>query len=118
MRPGFNAMLFAVSFPAHAQEGHLGSGHDKWHQSFYNMLQRPDGKGSCCNLTDCRPTSGRTVDGHYEVKVNGGLDFRAANQNYTSIRAGRWLSRLRTIQLQGSAGRTVLRCVGTGGLVP
>jgi hypothetical protein len=30
-----------------------------------------DGKGSCCNLTDCRPTSGRTVDGHYEVKVNG-----------------------------------------------
>ena len=25
----------------------------------------------CCNLTDCRPTSGRQVDGHYEVKVNG-----------------------------------------------
>src|SRR5262249_17981224 len=22
-------------------------------------------------LTDCRPTSGRTVDGHYEVKVSG-----------------------------------------------
>jgi hypothetical protein len=51
--------------------GHLGAGHDKWHQSFYNALQRPDGKGSCCNLTDCRPTSGRTVDDHYEVKVNG-----------------------------------------------
>src|SRR5262249_48707549 len=68
MRPGFIVLLFALS---HAQEGYLGSGHDKWHQSFYRMLQRPDGKGSCCNLTDCRPTSGRTVDGHYEVKVNG-----------------------------------------------
>ena len=71
MRPGFIVLFFALSFPAHAQEGYLGSGHDKWHQSFYRMLQRPDGKGSCCNLTDCRPTSGRTVDGHYEVKVNG-----------------------------------------------
>src|SRR5262249_29825144 len=25
----------------------------------------------CCNLTDCRPTSGKRVDDHYEVKVNG-----------------------------------------------
>jgi hypothetical protein len=64
-------LFLALSFSAYAQEGHLGSGHDKWHQSFYSSLQRPDGKGSCCNLTDCRPTSGRTVDGHYEVKVNG-----------------------------------------------
>jgi hypothetical protein len=71
MRPGFIILLFALSFAAYAQEGYLGSDHDKWHQSFYSMLQRPDGKGSCCNLTDCRPTSGRTVDGHYEVKVNG-----------------------------------------------
>ena len=73
MRPRFAVLLFAFSFSAHAQaqEGHLGAGHDKWHQSFYNALQRPDGKGSCCNLTDCRPTSGRTVDDHYEVKVNG-----------------------------------------------
>jgi hypothetical protein len=73
MRPRFAVLLFALTFSAHAQaqEGHLGAGHDKWHQSFYNALQRPDGKGSCCNLTDCRPTSGRTVDDHYEVKVNG-----------------------------------------------
>ena len=69
----FAVLLFALSFSAHpqAQEGHLGAGHAKWHQSFYNALQRPDGKGSCCNLTDCRPTSGRTVADHYEVKVNG-----------------------------------------------
>jgi hypothetical protein len=73
MRPRFAVLLFALTFSAYAQaqEGHLGAGHDKWHQSFYNALQRPDGKGSCCNLTDCRPTSGRTVDDHYEVKVNG-----------------------------------------------
>ena len=71
MRGASIVLFFALSLPVDAQEGHLGSGHDKWHQSFYNTLQRPDGKGSCCNLTDCRPTSGRSVDGHCEVKVNG-----------------------------------------------
>jgi hypothetical protein len=73
MRPRFAVLFFALTFSAHSQarEGQLGAGHDRWHQSFYNALQRPDGKGSCCNLTDCRPTSGRTVDDHYEVKVNG-----------------------------------------------
>src|SRR5215471_12213888 len=43
----------------------------KWHHGFYQTLERPDTKSPCCNLTDCRPTSGRQVDGHYEVKVNG-----------------------------------------------
>jgi hypothetical protein len=56
---------------AAAQEGYLGHGHDRWHRSFYQSLQRPDTKAPCCNLTDCRPTSGRQVDDHYEVKVNG-----------------------------------------------
>ena len=54
-----------------AQEGYLGHDHDKWHRGFYQTLERPDTKSPCCNLTDCRPTSGRQVDGHYEVKVNG-----------------------------------------------
>jgi hypothetical protein len=54
-----------------AQEGYLGHDHDKWHHGFYKTLERPDAKSPCCNLTDCRPTSGRQVDGHYEVKVNG-----------------------------------------------
>jgi hypothetical protein len=36
-----------------------------------NAIRRPDTKTSCCNLTDCRPTSGRQVDDHYEVKING-----------------------------------------------
>src|SRR5215468_3930316 len=56
---------------AAAQEGYLGHDHDKWHRSFYQMLLRPDTKTPCCNLTDCRPTSGKRVDDHYEVKVNG-----------------------------------------------
>ncbi len=66
-------LLFALfSFrEAAAQDGHLGHGHGKWHQSFYQTLVRPDTKTSCCNLTDCRPTSGRQVDDHYEVKING-----------------------------------------------
>jgi hypothetical protein len=59
------------TFAAHAQEGHAGYGHDHWHQGFYRTLQRPDAKGSCCNLTDCRPTSGRMREGRYEVKVDG-----------------------------------------------
>ena len=57
--------------PAVAQEGYFGQGHEHWHQGFYRNLERPDAKASCCNQTDCRPTSGRQVDGHYEVKVNG-----------------------------------------------
>jgi hypothetical protein len=56
---------------AGAQEGYLGHDHDKWHHNFYQTLQRPDTKTPCCNLTDCRPTSGRSVGDHYEVKVNG-----------------------------------------------
>jgi len=54
-----------------AQDGHFGRQHDKSHHSFYQTLVRPDTKTSCCNLTDCRPTSGRQVDDHYEVMVNG-----------------------------------------------
>ena len=64
-------MLCSLPIRLAAQDGKFGHDHEKWHQSFYMTLQRPDGKGSCCNLTDCRPTSGRMVDDHYEVKVNG-----------------------------------------------
>jgi hypothetical protein len=56
---------------ASAQEGHIGHGHEKWHQGFYSALQRPDGKGSCCNLFDCRPTSVRTSNGYYEIMKDG-----------------------------------------------
>src|SRR6266496_6558203 len=75
MRLILTALLLAVSFPGHAQEGYAGRGHDRWHHGFYNTLQRPDAKGSCCNLSDCRPTSGRMLDGHYEVKVDGAWIF-------------------------------------------
>ncbi len=54
-----------------AQEGYLGIGHHKWHDSFYSKLKRNDGKGSCCNLMDSRPTQSRIVGDHYEVKVDG-----------------------------------------------
>jgi hypothetical protein len=56
---------------AEAQEGYYGVGHDKWHQGFYSKLKRNDGRGSCCNLMDCRPTQSRMVGEHYEVKVDG-----------------------------------------------
>src|SRR5216684_4283609 len=45
--------------------------HDRWHEDFYLKLNRNDGKGTCCNLMDCRPTQSRMVGDHYEVKVDG-----------------------------------------------
>ncbi len=69
------ALSFALLVSAQARDshhdGHLGHGHSHWHDKFYNKLIRPDAKTSCCNLSDCRPTSGRMVNGYYEVKVNG-----------------------------------------------
>lgn len=64
------ALLLLVS-PAIAQEGHFGQDHDAWHEQFYGPLQAPDTGGACCHLADCRPTSGRQVGDHYEVKING-----------------------------------------------
>jgi hypothetical protein len=57
--------------PARAQDGHIGHGHDAWHDGFYSKLVRPDTKTSCCNLSDCRPTSIRAINGRYEIKKDG-----------------------------------------------
>src|SRR5262249_49582857 len=54
-----------------AQEGYFGHDHDNWQHGFFHALERPYTKSPCCKLPDCRHTSGRQVDGHYEVKVNG-----------------------------------------------
>jgi hypothetical protein len=64
-------LLAACSSPVKAQEGHIGHGHDKWHDLFYRHLQRNDTKTSCCNLADCRPTKARMIDDHYEVMIDG-----------------------------------------------
>jgi hypothetical protein len=66
---GALSVLLCVS--GAAQEGYYGAGHEKWHQNFYSKLKRNDGKGSCCNLMDCRPTQSRMVGDHYEVMVDG-----------------------------------------------
>ncbi len=85
------ALLF-LALPARASrytptqsgaDGNLGQGHAGWHDAFYKRLLRPDTKTSCCNLTDCRPTSGRMVEGHYEVKVNGAWVSAALKQDYS-----------------------------------
>lgn len=61
-----------MAFAATAQDnGERGVGHDQWHENFYQGLRRPGTTYSCCNLADCRPTSGRSVGDHYEVKING-----------------------------------------------
>lgn len=60
-----------LATPALAQEGYQGRGHSDGHADFYKKLVTPETKVSCCNLSDCRPTSGRAVGDHYEVKING-----------------------------------------------
>jgi hypothetical protein len=114
MRVSLTALLLAVSFPTHAQEGYAGHGHDNWHHGFYERLQRPDAKGSCCNLSDCRPTSGRMLDGRYEVKVDGAwISVPPTKIIRKSAPDG---GRLRAAQLPGATGRAVLRHPGAGGL--
>lgn len=72
-----NELVFMVGILAffvgksYAQDGQRGKGHDEWHTDFYNGLVTPETKVSCCNLADCRPTSGRTVGANYEVQING-----------------------------------------------
>ena len=66
-----SAVFWFFCVNAVAQEGYYGVGHDRWHMEFYSKLNRNDGKGSCCNLMDCRPTQSRMVGDHYEVKVDG-----------------------------------------------
>jgi hypothetical protein len=66
-------LLAILLFTTHAiaqDHGNRGEGHDTWHENFYNGLVTPETKVSCCNLADCRPTSGRAVGNHYEVKIN------------------------------------------------
>jgi hypothetical protein len=66
-----SALSVFLCVSAEAQDGSYGVGHSNWHRNFYSKLQRNDGKGSCCNLMDCRPTQSRMIGGHYEVKVDG-----------------------------------------------
>ena len=66
-----SAVFWFFCVNAVAQEGYYGVGHDRWHMEFYSKLNRNDGKGSCCNLMDCRPTQSRMAGDHYEVKVDG-----------------------------------------------
>src|SRR6476646_11536362 len=64
------ALFVSLHVHAAAQEGYFGVGHDRWHKDFYLKLNRNDGRGTCCNLMDCRPTQSRMVGDHYEVKVD------------------------------------------------
>src|SRR5262245_44775113 len=85
---------------AAAQEGYYGIGHDKWHRDFYSKLKRNDGRGSCCNLMDCRSTQSRMVGDHYEVKVDGAWSLFPTTRStmwsrpmvaLTSALQGRWV---------------------------
>ena len=74
-----------------AQEGYLGHDHDKWHHGFYQTLERPDIKSPCCNLTDCRPTSGRQERKEKEVRatVEACQGQEAKSMGQTLVRTSR-----------------------------
>src|SRR5262245_43785872 len=110
----FASMLLCVR--AAAQEGHYGVGHDRWHKDFYLKLNRNDGKGTCCNLVDCRPTQSRMVGDHYEVKVDGEWTPVPNDKINKRGRAGRWRSRLRPQTNRPQQRGVVLRRSSAGGL--
>jgi hypothetical protein len=98
-----------------AQEGYYGVGHDRWHREFYSKLNRNDGKGTCCNLMDCRPTQSRMVGDHYEVKVDGEWT-PVPNDRINNCRAGWWRSCLRSPTSRPEQRGTVLCRSSPGGL--
>jgi hypothetical protein len=118
MRPRFAVLLFALTFSSHAQaqEGHLGAGHDKWHQSFLQRLAAARGQRLVLQPhrlpSDVRPHGRRSLRGQSQWR----LDFRSSEKSNPSIRAGRRLPRLRPLQLQGQSRGIVLRDPGAGGL--
>jgi hypothetical protein len=66
-------IAFVDPAPAQDHQGHMGQGHEKWHEKFYQGLLRNDTKTSCCNLGDCRPTQSRMNEKlhQYEVLLDG-----------------------------------------------
>jgi len=63
------AVAFALR--SQADEGYHLHNHDRFHETFYKQLIRPDTGNPCCDGTECRPTSGRMAGDRYEVKVDG-----------------------------------------------
>jgi hypothetical protein len=101
---------------AAAQEGYYGVGYDKWHQGFYSKLKRNDGRGSCCNLIDCRPTQSRMVGDHYEVKVDGQWMPVPYDKINNVVAPDGGASRLRSDTDRSQQGRSILRYPPVGGL--
>src|SRR5215831_13246072 len=94
---------------AAAQEGSFGHDHDKWHHGFYQTLERPDTKSPCCNLTDCRPTSGRQVAWPLRGEGQWRVGIRSFRQNLEAVATGSWISRLCSFQIRW-ATRAPLLC--------
>jgi hypothetical protein len=94
-----------------AQEGYFGHDHDKWHHGFYQTLERPDTKSPCCNLTDCRPTSGRQVDGPLRGEGQWRVGIRSSEQNLETVGPGPWISRLRSLQIRWATRPSTRRFV-------
>src|ERR671931_2598045 len=102
-----SAVSLFLCVNAAAQEGYYGVGHDKWHQGSYSKRKRNDGRGSCCNLMDCRPTQSRMVGDHYEVKVDGAWT-PVPYDKINNVIARWWRSRLCSKTGWSKQGRHIL----------
>ena len=111
------ALFVSLHVHAAAQEGYFGVGHDRWHKNFYLKLNRNDGKGTCCNLMDCRPTQSRMVGDHYEVKVDGEWTPVPNDKINNVIAPDGGAHRLRSETGGSEQGRYTLRHSAIGGLM-
>src|SRR3990167_5952965 len=75
---------------------------------WFQGLMRPDVGGSCCDISDCKPTNARFVDGHWEAEFEGTM---------TPIPDGKilrdkdsWDGRAYLCALPGSQGRPSVFC--------
>lgn len=65
-------LTLALSTAPHSQDalGLHGQRHDEFHH-WYEQLRQPGSNRSCCNFSDCRPTTARIRSGQQEVLVDG-----------------------------------------------
>jgi hypothetical protein len=67
--------LYSVKISV-AQEHHHPPQDQEIHERFYSTWMMPDAPHvSCCHNEDCKPTSSRFIDGHWEARWSEDMDW-------------------------------------------
>lgn len=72
MKLGVVALVLATAGLAGAVQAAPPTDADPAWSPWFQSLQRPDGGGSCCSASDCRPTEFRVMAGHFEAHYRDG----------------------------------------------